>query len=181
MTALETEIRDRYVRAAWTHKTHEKEADRNWWWYRFFQWSEIVVSTVAGTSGIVYLFCKEYWGIVSAACATFLMVFDHVKRQFSFEKATYEHRKTATALLRVREGFLGLISELHTPGFDPAVIRAQQERLVADWCQILETAPRTSRKAYDLATKVLHGTEQCCVDSEIDNTLPPGFQTQKGE
>ena len=65
------------------------------------------------------------------------------------------------------------------PNCDLAEIRKRKDEILNNWCEVLANAPRTSSRAYQVATKALHDGELNFSDEEIDHILPPAFRICK--
>lgn len=176
ISALEHELRDRYGRAAWTHKTHEKDADRYHGYHVFLTWTKIVLSGLAaiccGSSPLLEKNASAWAAVIGGALFLVNLIFENR----NYESLSNAHRNTATNLLQLREELLSLISDLHMENCNIDEISNRRKRLLQTWCNALKTAPRTSDKAYRQATKALHDEELTFSDKEIDHILPPAFR-----
>src|ERR1700744_2848971 len=73
---LESQLREMYARAAYTHKTHEKMADRYIKRYKCIKTAEIVLSAVTASSLLLAVLGDSHVGtIVGAALSTVLLGF----------------------------------------------------------------------------------------------------------
>ena len=178
-TALEHEIRERYARAAWTQKTHEKDADIYHARHNRLKWCKIILSVGAASGGILSVLLEKWWAVVSALLASATMLVNLIFENRDYETLSNKHRNMATTLLKIREDFLSLISELHMPDCDLTEIRKRKDEILNNWCEVLANAPRTSSKAYNAATNALHNDELNFNDEEIDHILPPAFRICK--
>jgi hypothetical protein len=176
VTSLEHEIRERYARAAWTHKTHEKDADRYHGYHVKLTWFKIVLSALATVFSGAGALIGEGGSCIPAIVGAMLFLVNLVFENRNFETLSNAHRNAAASILQIREDWLSLISDLHREECDLGKIAARRDRISRTWCEVLKSTPRTSSLAYGKATKALHENELTFEDEEIDHLLPPAFR-----
>ncbi len=170
ISALEHELRDRYGRAAWTHKTHEKDADRYHRYHVILTWTKILLS------GLAAICCGSNASAWAVGLGGALFLVNLIFENRNYESLSNAHRNAATNLLQIREELLSLISDLHMENCNIDEVANRRKRLLQTWCNALKTAPRTSGEAYRQATKALHDEELTFSDKEIDHILPSAFR-----
>lgn len=171
---LEDQIREYYGRVAWTHKTHEKQADilsrRDSW----FKWLQIVLTAITTSGIIASIFGTQPWvPIVTGIISTLLLTFtSYLKNNDLGEKAQL-HASIAIQVWDVRERLLSLITDIKAGVLTNIDIKESRDSIHRDLLQVYEKAPRTSNKAYSLASRALKQMEELTFsDEEIDKLLP---------
>ncbi|KVP96939.1 hypothetical protein WJ97_14050 [Burkholderia ubonensis] len=170
---LEGQLREMYGRAAYTHKTHEKMADRYFGRYRVFKGVEIVLSAITTSSLLLAVFGDSKEGtIVGAVCSTILLGVALYFKEAGLTEKSQKHTEVASRLWAVREALLSLLVDLND-GRDTAEIRAERDRLNEALEQIYASSPRTDGKAYAAAQTALKDAEELFfTDAELDKMLP---------
>ena len=86
---LEDQIREYYSRVAWTHKTHEKQADIYLRRDSLFKWLQIVLTAITTSGIIASIFGAQPWvPIVTGVISTLLLIFtSYLKNNDLSEKA----------------------------------------------------------------------------------------------
>jgi hypothetical protein len=176
VTSLEHEIRERYARAAWTHKVHEKDADKYHGYHVKLTWLKIVLSALAAALSGTGVLLGEGGSSCPAIIGSLLFLVNLIFENRNFETLSNAHRNAAASILQIREDWLSLISDLHREDCDLGKIAARRDRISRTWCEVLKSTPRTSSSAYTEATQALHGDELTFEDEEIDHLLPPAFR-----
>jgi len=171
------QVREIYGRMAYTHKTHEVQADmfeaksRR---HRVIKF--VLVAAGSGTflASLVGVFLDPKWAsLVTSFIAVAVAGASLADRTFRYGEEMQQHRDTAARLWDIRESYLSLIVDLKalTISVDEAVKRrdALQEAAGA----ILRDAPRTGPKAYPIAQDRLKNREDLTfTGKEIDLLLP---------
>jgi hypothetical protein len=180
MTSLEGQLREMYARAAYTHKTHEKMADRCIRRYRIIKSAEIILSAVATSSLLFAVFGDSRWGtFVGAALSTILLGLTLYFREAMLGEQAQKHVVVGSKLWGVREALLSLLVDMHD-GRAVEEVRGERDRLNQLLEEIYKGAPRTDSKAYGAAQKALKADEELFfTDSELDRMLPHRLRTKK--
>lgn len=170
---LESQIRELYGRAVWTHKTQEKCADilkRN---NHILKVIQIVLSALTTTGILVTVFGdNKPIGIVSAVFSAILFTINAYYKKYDLGEIAEKHSDSASDIWDVREQYLSLLTDLKS-GVDIAEIRVKRDKLQVKLHRIYKGAPRTISKAYKEATKALKENEELTFSNkEIDNLLP---------
>lgn len=171
---LEDQIREYYGRVAWTHKTHEKQADIYSCRDSLFKWLQIVLTAVTTSGVIASIFGAQQWvPIVTGIISTLLLTFtSYLKNNDLGEKAQL-HASIAIQVWDVRERLLSLITDMKAGIITNSDVTGARDSIHRDLLQVYEKAPRTSNKAYSLASKALKQMEELTFsDEEIDKLLP---------
>lgn len=177
---LESQLREIYGRAAYTHKTHEKMADRYTIRHKWFKTVEIVLSAVTTTSLLLAVLGDSHAGtIVGAACSTILLALTLYFKEASLAEKVQKHTEVASKLWAIREGLLSLLVDLND-GRAVAEVRQERDRMNASLEAIYTVAPRTDSAAYATAQKGLKDSEDLFFsDDELDRMLPRQLRKNK--
>ncbi len=176
---LLSQIRECFGRVAYSHKTHEKQADIFIFRNNLFKWIQICLSVV--TTGTLFPtlleICPEakFWlTLISAILVTILAGINLYLKNFNYDSKAQQHHDTAVQLWNIRESYLSLITDLTIDTFtDVDQIRKNRDILQKQLSDIYKNAPRTTEKAYLKAQKALKLNEDLTFSSkEIDMLLP---------
>lgn len=177
---LESQLRECFGRATWTHKTHEKCADLLNSRLDSIKLSQIIMAAVA-TSGILLSVFGESKpiGIASALVAFCLTILNTYMKQYDLGGLAQKHGDSAALIWDIRERYLSLLTDIKAEIVDISGIQQQRDRLQSELFGIYKGSPRTISKPYKEATKALHIDEELTFsDSEIDNLLPKAMRSE---
>ncbi|WP_175772442.1 SLATT domain-containing protein [Paraburkholderia phenazinium] len=177
---LEGQLREIYARAAYTHKTHEKMADRYVTRYKHIKTAEIILSAVATSSLLLAVLGDSHVGtIVGAALSTVLLGFALYFKEASLGEQAQKHSDVASKLWGVRESLLSLLVDMKD-GRPIQEIRTGRDQLNNSLEEIYKAAPRTNSAAYHDAQKALKASEELFFsDEELDRMLPKQLRTRR--
>ncbi|MFM0292243.1 SLATT domain-containing protein [Paraburkholderia sp. RL17-380-BIE-A] len=177
---LEGQLREIYARAAYTHKTHEKMADRYITRYKHIKTAEIILSAVATSSLLLAVLGDSHVGtIVGAALSTVLLGFALYFKEASLGEQSQKHSEVASKLWGVREALLSLLVDMKD-GRPTQEIRTGRDQLNNLLEEIYKSAPRTNSAAYHDAQKALKASEELFfTDEELDRMLPKQLRTRR--
>lgn len=166
-----TEVRNAFGRVAYTHKTHEKDAERQRGFATAVKVANVVVIGITAAAAILAPLLTETWvAWVAALSAILALVF--AVFQLSFDPAGDANRHTlaAKSYLTLRNQYRQLIADADGLALDE--FRARRDRLSSTLEHLDRTAPPTSPKAYQAARQALRGTENLTfTDEEYDHLL----------
>lgn len=177
---LESQLREMYARAAYTHKTHEKMADRYVARYKRIKTAEIVLSAVTTSSLLLAVLGDSHGGtIVGAALSTVLLGLALYFKEASLGEQAQKHTAVASKLWGIREALLSLLVDMKD-GRAICDIRDARDRLNESMEEIYKAAPRTDSKAYGDAQRALKQSEDLFfTDDELDRLLPKDLRTKR--
>ncbi len=177
---LESQLREMYARAAYTHKTHEKMADRYVARYKRIKTVEIVLSAVTTSSLLLAVLGDSHGGtIVGAALSTVLLGFALYFKEASLGEQAQKHTAVASKLWGIREALLSLLVDMKD-GRAICDIRNARDRLNESMEDIYKAAPRTDSRAYGDAQRALKQSEELFfTDDELDRMLPKELRTKR--
>jgi hypothetical protein len=176
--ALEDQLRECYGRVAYSHKTHEKQADLYFRAQNRLKNGLIMLSAITTTGMLATVFGE---GKVVAALAALLGVIltglTAYSKDYDLAALGQRHSDSATRLWAIREGYLTLLTDLASPGVHLGEIRSRRDALQAKLEGIYGEAPRTTPKAYALAQQALKLREDLTFSpEEIDRMLPSALR-----
>ncbi|WP_271628829.1 SLATT domain-containing protein [Caldicellulosiruptor sp. DIB 104C] len=171
---LETQIRQCFGSIVWTHKTHEKQADLYLKNFNKFKITQIILSAVT-TSGLIIsiLGDNKIGTIISTVLSAILLCINLIFLNYDLSKMAQKHIDTANKLWEVREEYISLLTDIKAGFLDEDTIRIKRDELNRKVAEIYNNAPRTTSKAYKLASEALKKNEEFTFsDDEIDRFLP---------
>lgn len=177
---LESQLREMYGRAAYTHKTHEKMADSYIGRYRFIKNLEIWLSAIATGSLLLAVFGDSPGGtIVGALLSTVLLALTLYFKEASLGEQAQKHTEVASQLWGAREALLSLLVDM-SDGRPIEEIRQRRDALNTLLEEIYKAAPRTNSAAYLAAQRALKKNEDLFfTDAELDKMLPKALRSNK--
>lgn len=178
---LESQVRECYGRAAYSHKTHEKMADRRASDHRLIKWSQITLSALTASGAIGVLFADAPWLPYATAIVSLLtLVVAGYTKDLDPGVAAQRHREAASDIWNVRESYLSLLTDLRDPSTPIADLRRQRDDLQARLYQVYNGAPHTDSKGYSRAQEALqHQEDLSFSEDEIDRLLPQSLRRKR--
>ncbi|HKR40313.1 MAG TPA: SLATT domain-containing protein [Paraburkholderia sp.] len=181
VSTLEGQLREMYGRAAYTHKTHEKMADRYFTRYRAFKTTEIVLSAATASSLLLAVLGDTHLGTeVGAGFSAVLLGFTLYFKEAGLTEKAQKHSEVASNLWAIREALLSLLVDMND-GRDVEQIRVERDHINERLKQIYASAPRTDSAAYAAAQKALKDAEELSfTDAELNKMLPKQLRKNQG-
>lgn len=170
---LEGQLREMYGRVAYTHKTHEKMADKSINKYKRIKTVEITLSALSAGSFIFDVFGDtQNTAIIGACLSTILLGFILYFKEAKLGEASQKHTVTASKLWGIREKILSAIVDLRRTS-DAELATRMRDDINAELEIIYKSAPRTDSVAYMAAQDALKNQEELFFsDEELDHLLP---------
>lgn len=174
---LLAQVREAYGRAAYTHKTHEKQADlclQSYRWQQRLLVALTVVSSGTFLASLLGVFLDESSAALGTSFIALLVSAINLGTEtFKYGEETQKHRDVAAKVWNLRESYQSLIVDLQSAAITTDEGRAQRDRLQQEALEIYGDAPRTTSKAYANAQKALKENEDLTFsEREIDLLLP---------
>lgn len=171
-------MRECYGRCAYTHKIHEKMAERlaDHQWYA--KWFNIILSALITGGAVTAVFradtgLLQYSEYATAGLAVLSLIYNAYQKDLDPGALAQRHRETASDIWNVRESYLSLITDALNSAIPTDDLRAKRDELQANLYEIYRAAPFTDGKAYKKAQGSLkHNEELMFSDKEIDDMLP---------
>ena len=143
-----------YGNIEWSHKIHEKAADRfssicNW-----KSWAELILSFIVGCDVLSQMRSESpvISGILIGSSAM-LAFLTSVSKAFNFEKRRDQHIATAKSLWELRETYRSLKTDIPAGLYTVESFVQKRKELQQLASEIYKQAPRTFNWAYDQANK----------------------------
>lgn len=172
---LESQVRECFGRCAYTHKTHEKMAERCVARFRFVKWLQIILSalTTGGAVGVLFDRSSAFYPYATAALAMSLLILNSYVKDLDPGLAAQKHREAASDIWNVREAYLSLLTDIRDSTFALGDLRRRRDELQSQLYKIYRSAPNTDSKAYGKAQDALKNKEDLTFsDAEVDAFLP---------
>lgn len=184
--ALESQIRECYGRCAYTHKTHEKMAERLHSRHKTGKWANIVLSSLITGGTVSVIFAKGspwegYAGYATAGLSILSLIFNAYLKDLDPGALAQRHREAGSDIWNIREAYLSLLTDILDPGSDMSALRERRDNLQAALHKIYQGAPHTDGKAYGKAQDALKNREDLTfTEHEIDVMLPASLRRASG-
>ncbi len=178
--ALESQIRECYGRAVYSHVVHEKCADI----YlkrltRIKTWQIILSAITTGTLLISLLGEGKLGTIIGAIFSTILLALNTYTQDYDLGELAQKHSETASKLWEIRESYLSLLTDMTVNSLTLEQAQAKRDTLQKALASVYQNAPRTNEKAYTKAQKALKVDEQMTFsDEEINKFLPNNLRSK---
>lgn len=176
--ALESQIRECYGRCAYTHKTHEKMAERLHFRHKVGKWANIVLSSLITGGAVSVIFAKGsdwegYAGYATVFLSILSLIFNAYLKDLDPGALAQRHREAASDIWNVREAYLSLIADITDQRSDLGALRQRRDDLQVALHKIYHAAPHTDGTAYGKAQDALKNNEDLTFsEQEIDVMLP---------
>lgn len=178
--------REAFGRVAYSHKTHEKQADICVTKHRWQQ--GVLVALTAVSSGTFLVAVASQFasttvtGLITSTVAVLVTWVTLGSKTFRFHEEAEAHRDIASRLWDVRESYVSLIADLMSSEIADADARTRRDELQETTREVYSSAPRTSTKAYGRAKEGLKYNEELTFSSrELDLMLPEALRLNEGE
>lgn len=181
--ALESQVRECFGRVAYTHKTHEKMAERHARGFRNVKWLQIILSalTAGGAIGVIFDKASPWLPYATAALSIATLILNSYMKDLDPGAAAQKHREAASDVWNVREAYLSLLTDIRDPAIPLDVLRKRRDGLQASLHNIYRAAPHTDGTAYAEAQDALKNREDLTFsDEEIDKFLPASLRRSSG-
>lgn len=174
-------IRECFGKVAYTHKTHEKDAEILSSRATKIKWTNIALTTLtSGTLISTIITNKATLGYISAVFSAVTLAFVIFQLSFNPEEAAEKHRQAAKELWYVRERYVNLIADIMSEQISEETIISRRNQLIEELKLIYKFAPITSSKAYKQAQEALKIREELTFsEDEIDQFLPVELRLKK--
>lgn len=175
---LESQIREIYGRVIYTHKTHEKCADVLKTRHDRIKIAEIILSAVTTTSILIVLFGDgKLSQLIAAFCSTSLLCLTLYSKDINLLAIAEKHKQAALEILKIREELLSLLIDIRIGNKETESLQNKRDELIEELVNTYRGAPKTTNKAYQIASKALKENEEFTFsDDEIDKFLPKNLR-----
>lgn len=152
------QVRKAFGRVAYTHKVHEKDAERLRQAANLLKLANVIVVGIGATTAIIAPLLEQGWAAWAAA-ASAVTALAFAVYQLSFDPVGDAHRHSiaAKSYLALRNQYETLLVD--APGLDSVTFGARRDHLILAHDQLDRTAPPTTARAYRKAREALRGSE----------------------
>lgn len=177
---LEDQIRECFGRVVYTHKTHEKQADRCTKTSDRLKVVQIALTALTTSGAIGVLVVDAYWlKAITAVVALISLVASGYMKGFDPGATAEKHRSAAASLWPIRESYLSLLTDLRSGRVTEDAAAKVRDALQDKLANLYKGAPQTGYKAYLEAQDALQNKEDLTfTDNEIDLFLPSSLRKQ---
>jgi hypothetical protein len=182
--AFESQVRESYGRCAYTHKTHEKMAERLHRRHKTGKWANIILSSLIASGAVGVVFSDgsiyyQYAGYATAALSILSLIFNAYLKDLDPGALAQRHREAAADIWNARESYLSLLADVFDPEISLDQLRSRRDALQALLRKIYHAAPHTDGKAYGQAQDALqHNEDLTFSDDELDLLLPTSLRRE---
>lgn len=172
---LESQLREAYGRVAYTHKTHEKMAERLACNLKTAKWLQIILSalTAGGAIGAAFDKNSPWLPAVTAVLSVMTLASASYVKDLDPGAEAQKHREVASDLWNVRESYLSLLTDCRDNNNSIDDLKARRDQLHDRLYRIYKRAPHTDGAAYGKAQDALKNKEDLTFsEAEIDALLP---------
>ncbi|MEJ5946996.1 SLATT domain-containing protein [Pseudokineococcus basanitobsidens] len=185
-TFLLAQVREAFGRIAYSHKTHEKQADICFTKHRRQQAALVTLTAISSGTFLAALVgllgSAVLTGLVTSSIALLVTWTSLGAKTFKYEEQSNAHRRVASQLWDVRESHISLIADLMSGAISDAEGRQRRDELQLSAQNCYGDAPRTSQRAFKRAQTGLRNNEELTFSShEIDVMLPEALRLGEGE
>lgn len=176
--ALLAEARESFGRLVYTHKTHEKDAERFRRLDNVVRWAQIILAVATTTSAVSDLLSELAWfPVLSALLAAGTSAAALVSKNLNYADRAAAHTATARRLWELRDAYQALVTDTFTGQLSFEGTRGRRDELRDQLADVYRTAPPTTPKGYAAASKALQVNQELTFsDSEIDQFLPSALR-----
>ncbi len=175
---LEDQLRECFGRVVYTHKTHEKMADRCSNTLKYFKISQIVISAITASGAFTVVFSEDLClKITTALFSIVTLIISGYMKGFDPGGTAQKHRDAAAQLWDIRETYLSLLTDLRMGKIDLEEGIIARDELQKKLAAIYLASPQTTYKAYKDAQVALQKNEDYTFsDEEIDKFVPSSLR-----
>ncbi|KQO76364.1 SLATT domain-containing protein [Methylobacterium sp. Leaf88] len=177
-TSLEDQVRECFGRVVYTHKTHEKMADRCGGTLRHLKLAQIILAALTASGATSSIFVDQPALKIATAVVSFCTLWiSGYTKGFDPGGTAQKHRDAAASLWPIRESYLSLLTEMRMRRLTDDEAIKRRDDLQAKLAALYKGAPQTTAKAYAEAQKALQRNEDYTFsDAEIDKFVPASLR-----
>jgi hypothetical protein len=155
------EVKETFGRVAYTHKTHEKDAERADAASRRMKVANLAVIGVTAAAALTApLLGSAVAAWIAVLSALVALVFATLQLSFDPAASATKHRLAAKAYLALRNDYRRLLADAQSDGLTLGSFKQQRDSLARELGHLDDTAPQTSPRAYETARDALRGSEE---------------------
>jgi hypothetical protein len=168
------EIRSTYGRVAYTHKTHEKDAEIRSANARRLRVANVAVFGIAAVAAVIAPLLQSGVAAWVAAVSTVIgFVFSALQLSFDPAAEAAAHRMAAKSYLSIRNELAKLIADCRSTASVTPALRGRRDDLGERMRIADDLAPQTSQRAYAVAQDAIKNGDELTFSEEELNALLP--------
>jgi hypothetical protein len=180
---IEEQIRECFGRVIYTHKCHEKMAERCSTNFARAKGAQIFATALTTSGAVTVAFGKngvlglseDFLEVATAIVAIATLILTALLQDFRMAETAQQHRDAAAKLWPKRESYFSLLVDLKRMSIE--VVAKRRDELQAELAEIYATVPQTNYKAYEAAKNGLKDNEEYTFSNdEIDCFLPDSMK-----
>lgn len=173
---LLADVKETFGRVTYTHKTHEKDAERSEKSARRIKGlSVLIVGVTAAAALAAPLLDSDVAAWTAAVAGVIGLVFAAYQLAYDPAADAARHRLAAKSFLTLRDDYRRLLADAQAGGLSPRALRARRDQLARELGHLHRTAHQTTPQAYQKAREALQGSEELSFsESEYRHLLGPG-------
>jgi hypothetical protein len=171
---LESQLRECYGRAVYSHKTHEKCADTLLSRLSHIKIAQIILSAITTGSFLsTILGAGKEAAVAGVIISTCLLILNAYTKNYDLGELAQKHKQAANDIWLIREQYLSLLTDLASGNKPAETAQAERDRLVIALHSVYAGSPSTTYTAYKKAQDALKRNEEMTFsDEEINAFLP---------
>lgn len=171
--ALERRVEDLHVRATWTHKIHEKQADIYESYARVLTMASLLFTAATASGVLGILLAGSFAWKVASATLSFLSIFvSLLAKTADYPARAQVQRHTAKTFLGLREDAETLIADIRAKAISPEELSRSVDDLTTRYKDACMAAPSTSDRAVKRASASLKAGESTVTEAEKARIVP---------
>jgi hypothetical protein len=181
ISCLEEQLKEYYGRVVWTHKTHEKQADIYTLYNNSLKWCQIIITALVTSGTIATIIRSEtIVAILTGFLSAIHLIITTLTKNKDFGQIAQLHALTAIQIWDIRERLLSLLIDCKDSRVSVDEARIKRDKIHNQLLMVYEKAPRTSARAYKMATKGLKDSQEMFfTNEEIDDLLPSVLKSKQ--
>ena len=178
---LLAQVRESFGRVVYSHKVHEKQADRYFCYHRWLQVALIMLTAISSGTFITAISDvinnSTFTSLTTSSVALITTWISLGAKTFNFSEEANSHRAVASELWNIRESYISLIADLMLDNPHDTNMQDRRDELQKEAYYIYSNAPRTQGYAFKQAQKGLKKNEEMTFTTdEIDKFLPEALR-----
>ena len=170
-------VKQTYASVVWTHKIQEKQADIIATRYKVFETIASIAEALTTAGIMATIFEDALWVKVCSAVLSFVsLAISAYFKSFDLQTIAKSHKEAANGFLLVRDDLLVIISDIFRKK-DLSAIDENYAKVRKTLNKLYTTAPQTTNKAVEIATKALGADKEYTFSAkEINRFLPDALR-----
>lgn len=170
---MESLLRERINRVAYTHIIHEKNADIINFWIGVLKWTQIIISAAITCELFGLFFNDERWLKIVAVISSFILTsITMITKKLGLDQKAEKHKTYAARYLNLKDALIALLADAKGMSLNDSDVAKRRDELKKEYDELNKHAPRTCSRAYSKAEKTIKKGMRTSNDSVTDIFLP---------